>query len=277
MNEPDLQRWSREVAEDPGAPSFVRLARMYRKQDRRDAALNVVLRGLEQNPEHVEAHALLAILYVEEGDRESARDEWEMVLRLQPESFEARRGLGFLALERGDLEAARRYLDGAAALRSDDPAVAQARQVLARRESVASRRPGAPLPTPAHTGHPAVLTDPARLFEPLSREAPFLGALVLNGQGLVVAGSVQRHDRGEKLGALLSTAVAEARRAVEIMRLGRWDGLFLDCEESTLHLSPMDGGAVVILVARRDAPPGWVMRVAERALDLARRFMEPGS
>lgn len=279
MNEPDLQRWSREVAEDPGAASFVRLARMYRKQRRRDAALNVVLRGLEQNPEHVEAHALLALLYVEEGERDAAQDEWETVLRLYPDSFEARRGLGFLALERGDLSAARRHLDGASALRPDEPAVAQARQVLARRESTASRRTGARVQgrtaafDSAGVGPPR---DPARLFDSLTREAPFLGALVLNGQGLVVAGSVQRTDRGEKLGALFGTAVQEAKRAMEILRMGQWDGLLLDCEDATLHLGPLDAGAVVILVARRDAPAGWVVRTADRARALARSFMEMG-
>ena len=276
MNQLDLQRWSREVAEDPGAPSFIRLARMYRKQDRREAALNVILRGLERNPEHVEAHSLLALLYVEGGDHQAARDEWETVLRLHPDSFEARRGLGFLALQNGDLPAARRHLDGAWALRPTDPAVSQARQVLARRESAASRRAGATAGSdsgvPDGDGPPP--RDPARLFQTLTRDAPFLGALVLNAQGLVMAGWVQRHDRGEKLGALLSTAVDEARRAMEILHLGTWDGLLLDCEEGTLHLAPLEGGGVVILVARRDAPAGWVVRTAGRARALARRFME---
>ena len=107
MTERDLQRWSREVAEDPGAPSFVRLARAYRRQGRRQAARDVVVAGLGRHPEHVDAHALLALLHVESAERERARDEWETVLRLDPGNFDASRGLGFLALRRRRLDAAK--------------------------------------------------------------------------------------------------------------------------------------------------------------------------
>ncbi|NIP83747.1 MAG: tetratricopeptide repeat protein [Gemmatimonadetes bacterium] len=139
----DIQRWTREVAEDPGAHAFVRLARAYRRQGRRAAARNVVLRGLERNPEHLGGHALLAVIHVEEGDRQLAEDEWETVMRLDPDNFDASRGLGFLALERGELDVARRHLDNAARMRPDDPVVAEARQVrcsAAWRAAIGPRR-----------------------------------------------------------------------------------------------------------------------------------------
>ena len=101
MADPDvaeLQRWSEEVARDPASMSFLPLARAYRRQGRRDAALSLCLRGLAQHPTHVGAHALLAVLYLESGDRELACDEWSTVLRLDPHNFEAHRGLGFVAL-----------------------------------------------------------------------------------------------------------------------------------------------------------------------------------
>jgi predicted regulator of Ras-like GTPase activity (Roadblock/LC7/MglB family) len=285
MTDHDLQRWSREVAEDPGAPSFVLLARAYRRQGRRGAARDVVLGGLAANPEHVDAHSLLALIHIEDGDRQQARDEWETVLRLDPGSFSASRGLGFLALERGDLAAARRHLDAAAAARPDDPAVSQARQVLDRREAEASRpRPPEPA-TPARTGTGAAQPggpvrggDPVALFAPLATEAPFRGALLIDDRGLVLAGRLEEDDRPDDLlGALLSTAVVEARRTAEMLRLGSWGGMQLETEQAMLHVTALSRGAVLVVVAERDAPAGWVARTAERARGLAAAYVEEGS
>lgn len=274
----NMQRWSQEVAEDPGATSFVRLARAYRREGRRDAAREVVLRGLESNPEHIGAHALLAVIHVEDGERERAGDEWETVLRLDPGNFEASRGLGFLALEHDDLEVARRHLDNAARSRPDDPVVAQARLVLGRRQRAAERGGTAELrrrsvPSAARAGG----RDPATLFDSLTVHTPFLGGLVLDRQGLVLAGSLEIDGvHAERLGALLNPAVSEAGRAAAELGLGEWDGLLLDCDEAALHLSSVDGEAVVLVAARKEAPAGWVVRMASRARELARDFLRGG-
>lgn len=282
MTERDLQRWSREVAEDPGAPSFIRLARAYRRQGRRDAARDIVLGGLTQHPEHVDGHAVLALLHIEDGEREQARDEWETVLRLDPGNFDASRGLGFLALERGDLGAARRHLDLAAAARPDDPAVSQARQVLERREqaavTAAAATPAGPATrAPQEPSPSAGNRDPVRLFTSLTGEAAFMGALVLDDQGLVLAGRLEGEDHADDLlGALLATTVAEATRTAEMLRLGSWEDLLLETPAATLHLTALDGGVVVVVVAEPETPPGWVVRAATRAVSLTRRFMEVG-
>ena len=76
----ELQRWSEEVARDPGAPAFVPLADAYRRQGQRQAALRVLLRGLERRPGYIPGHLLLARLYLEEGDGRRAADEWAAVL-----------------------------------------------------------------------------------------------------------------------------------------------------------------------------------------------------
>lgn len=310
MNGPDLQRLSRDVAEDPGSPSFVPLARAYRRQGQRAAALNVVLRGLERNPEHVEAHAVLALLYVDAGERERAGDEWETILRLDPDNFDARRGLGFLALERGNLADARKHLQAAAAARQGDPAVTQALDVLARREAAdhppvtatgsATATGSGNAPAAATGADPAgspprepgvaetraappgdARTDPLRLFEPLARETPFLGALLLDGRGLVLAGGLGTSPAGaagapgdgEALGALLSPAVDEALRTVTLLDMGSWEGMLLYCEGAALHVAPT-GDGVLVVAARIDAPAGWVVRTAARARALARSFLE---
>lgn len=257
------------MAEDPGAPSFVRLARAYRREGRGSAARDVVLAGLAAKPEHVDGHALLALIHIEAGDRQQARDEWETVLRLDPGNFDASRGLGFLALERGELGAARRHLDAAAGVRPDDPAVSQARQVLERRE-----RASPPIPAvSAPTGD--ARRDPVRLFASLTADAPFRGALVLDDQGLVLAGRLEDEGRQDDLlGGLLSTAVAEASRTAEMLRLGGWGGMLLETADATLHVGALPGGAILVVVAERDAAAGWVVRVARRASDLAARFLE---
>lgn len=286
MTERDIERWTREVAEDPGAASFVRLARAYRAQGRRDAAREVVLQGLEHNPEHIGGHLLLALIHVEDGERQRAGDEWQTVLRLEPGSFDASRGLGFLALERNDLAEARRHLGHAAAVRPDDPAVSQALDVLERREAAArstARDGAAPAAEGAGVGAesggepgagPAV-RDPARLFDTLADDVPFLGAVVLDERGLVMAGELELNGaRSDLLGALINTAVVEARRATELLGLDRWGGLLLDCDEATVHVAALPDDAVVLMAVRSDAPSGWAVRTAARASALARDFLE---
>jgi tetratricopeptide (TPR) repeat protein len=274
MRDFDIQRWSREVARDPGAPSFVRLARAYRRQGRTTAARDVVVRGLEQNPEHLEAHSLLALIHVDEGDRVRARDEWETVLRLEPGHFNANRGLGFLALERDELEAARRHLHAAVRARPEDPTVAQALEIV--RQRTATAMPGQRTARSGDAGPEARSgQDPTRLFESLAGETSFLGALVVDRQGLLIAGSLlEARGTGELLAGMLSVVVDEARRTASLVRLGAWEGLAVECDQATLHGSPLPGGALLLLAARPGAPAGWVAGVSVRARTLARRFLE---
>src|SRR5687767_11816355 len=130
----DLQRWSEEVARDPTSLAFLPLARAFRKQGRRDAALKLCLRGLEHHPTHVEAHAVLAMLYFESGQRAKAYDEWSMVLRLEPDNFEALRGMGFYHLEQGDDVSALRSLQRAGAMKPSDLAVQEALRMIHERQ-----------------------------------------------------------------------------------------------------------------------------------------------
>ncbi|HKJ92507.1 MAG TPA: tetratricopeptide repeat protein, partial [Longimicrobiales bacterium] len=197
----DVQRWSEEVARDPGAPSFVPLARTYRRQGRRDAALRVCLRGLERNPTHVEGHTVLALLYLEAGDREKARDEWATALRLDPGDFEANRGIGFLELERGAFDKAREHLERAAAARPADQPVQDALRLVRDKERE-GKKPGRGATSAG---------DPGRVFASLAGDGPYLGALVLDAQGLVLAGDLEGEARrAEMLGAVLGGALAEA-------------------------------------------------------------------
>lgn len=268
----DLQRWSEEVARDPAAPAFLSLARAYRRQGRRDAALRICLRALERQPTHIEGHALLALLYLETGDRERASDEWATVLRLDPDNFDAHRGLGFVYLERGDYDAARRHLEDAARARPEDPAVrdALALAVGAVGGAAGAGRGGAQL-----AGAPAVERDPTRVFEELLADALFIGALVLDLRGLVAAGTLVMggRDRAEQLGAVFGEAIEEAARLAGVLGAGAWCGILLHTDAALIHLSPLGGGFTLVVAGAPDAPAGWMIRTASRAAELGRAFM----
>ncbi len=337
----DLQRWSEDVARDPATLSFLPLARAYRKQGRRDAALKLCLRGLEQHPTLVEAHALLAMLYFDAGQRAKASDEWSMVLQLEPNNFDALRGMGFYHLEQGDDPSALRSLQRASALRPQDPTVQEALRMIQDRT-----RPSAPAshlldrdpweetpasapqpsiaqfappprthsqPTLAHMPSPALRVptpqrtvlsnpgaramaatpaptpqvhfdpsraplpaDPTRLFDALTSGGQILGALLLDTQGLVLAGRLvgENSDKAEELGAILGGALEEAARTVANLDLGGWRGILLESDGALLQLLPVRSDTVVLLAARRETPTGWMMRSAGQAAQLARRFLE---
>jgi tetratricopeptide (TPR) repeat protein len=306
----DLQRWSEDVARDAASLSFLPLARAYRRQGRREAALRLCLRGLEHHPSNVEGHALLAIIYFESGQRLKAYDEWSMVLTLEPHNFDALRGMGFYHLEQEDNEAARRHLELAASIKPGDPAVREGLRMISERtgeievpalpplepweqESVGWTRPAkrtepsqeveilraAPAPilqAAAVAASGTASDDPAHLFDPIMRGGQVLGALLLDAQGLVLAGSLGGGigAQTEALGAILGGAIEEAVRMTQHLSLGSWDGILLEAETAVLHFAPVQEGMIVLLAAQRNAPAGWVLRSAHQAAALATKFLE---
>lgn len=269
----DLQRWSEEVARDPGSLSFLPLARAYRRHGQRELAIEVCMRGLTLNPTHVEGHELLALLYLEGGDHQSASDEWATILRLDPDNFEAHRGLGFYRLEKGDLEAARRHLDRAAALRPGDPTVRDALALLHRQVEEGANVAVQP------EAAPSASKDPHRIFDPLLDEPAFLGALVLDEKGLIRAGALRSGgaDRGVEFGANLGKSVEDAVRTVEHLKLGLLRSVLLDTERATLYLAPLGKGHTILVVVERGSSSEWVRRAAVRAAELARDHLGSSS
>lgn len=326
----DLQRWSEEVARDPRSLAFIPLARAYRKQGLREASLQLCLRGLEAYPSNVEAHGLLAMLYLDEGDHQRAADEWSMVLRVDPDNFEALRGMGFCFLEQDRLSRARQMLERAALMRPADPTVQEALRVLGTRQEIGETglspsphaafgddpwaatpddgpifmfEPGAaaaddagarnttdgPAPAPEHDAEPRtpriqpavpltgpVPLDPTLLFDDLLSAGPLLGALLVDANGLILAGRLTEAMRGDPavLGAVLGGAIGEATRTAHHLALGTWRGILLDSEHALLHLAPAGNDAVMVLAARRDAPAGWMLRASAHAIGQAQVYME---
>ena len=125
----------------------------------------------------------------------------------------------------------------------------------------------APAPSP-------VTPDPARLFDAIVT-GPVLGALLLDTRGMVLAGALDDvSGAAEALAAVLGNVTGEAARTAGMLGLGAWEGLLLDAGDAALHLAPAGPDAVILLVARSDAPAGWMMRSAAHAATLAQQFLE---
>jgi predicted regulator of Ras-like GTPase activity (Roadblock/LC7/MglB family) len=211
-----VRQWSDEVAADPASLSFLPLAAAYREQGRRDAALKLVIRGLEKHPGHVEAHYLLGLLYREGGEELKAFDEWDIALALDPEHHGSRREIGLISHARGDHALAVRHLERAlendafdqevrdaleeawakskggrgapSALARPAPSPAAAAPAAAPRVETPAptEEPAATPPTAAATHFDAVLAE----FGALAAERGIVGAVLLDDQGFVLAGQM---------------------------------------------------------------------------------------
>ena len=160
-----LRQWSEEVAADPGSLAFLPLAQHYRDAGRLDAALRLVLRGLERHPNDVEAHHLLGLLYLDGGDEVKAFDEWDIALAL-PRATGARRQIAFLCHARGDRR--RRSGTETKALGGDIRGQREVRRLWRRSTRQARVAPPRRRPAPAD-GRGRVRATPARV--PRSRRA----------------------------------------------------------------------------------------------------------
>ncbi|HYJ81062.1 MAG TPA: tetratricopeptide repeat protein [Longimicrobiaceae bacterium] len=303
-----VREWSDQVAADPRSRAFLPLAEHYREAGRADAAVRLVLRGLERHPHDVEAHYLLGCLYRDGGDPVRAFDEWDFALALAPEHRGARREIGLLCHARGDWTAAVRHLERA---REDDVMDDEVRRALD--QAWARSRGGAPA-GPGASRRPAPVTAAAPPASPaapppvgitvgegpdgvtvgegpdgfdalhaelrrLAAARGMVGAVMLDAQGYVLAGAMQvaGRDRGPEIAAVLSPASSEAERTLKYLGLGGWQGILVETPQHVVRLSPSGDGGMVAVAGRRDVPTGWVLRVAARAAEAARRFLEmPG-
>ena len=200
-----IRHWQDQVARDPGSPAFLPLAEVYRKEGRLTVALRLCLRGLERNPDHVEAHVLLGRIYRERGELDSACDELDIALRLDPEHRSARRALGYLCLERRDWAAAVQHLEVAAAQDRSEPRLASA-LALARRHLSAEAAPAAPA---RHALQEAL--------ERFAREAGVRLVVLMEGNGRIVA----RHgtDVGMDLAAMATLGAGIHSASREMARM----------------------------------------------------------
>lgn len=233
-----VRRWQEAVAGDPGSSAFVPLADVYRREGRAAVARRLCVRGLERNPENVEAHFLLGRLYREAGELDQAFDEWDIALRLDPSHRAARRAIGYLCLERRDWTAAVRHLEQSAAAEPDD-------QRLERALSMARRRAG--------TGAAPEVDATAGLAAPLDRfvrESRVRLAVVMDHTGRVIAR--QGFATGLDLAAVASLAAGIHSASGELAgMLGQrgFEQLYQGAGDSQIFLAPLDTSAGELLLA----------------------------
>jgi predicted regulator of Ras-like GTPase activity (Roadblock/LC7/MglB family) len=117
--------------------------------------------------------------------------------------------------------------------------------------------------------------DPAGVFDELLSTGPLLGALLVDRQGLVLAGRLTSAAAGDAttLGAVLGNAMAEAARTAAHLELGSWRGVLVESEHALLHVKPVDGGNALVIAAGRDTPAGWLLRASAQAAERATRFV----
>jgi tetratricopeptide (TPR) repeat protein len=292
-----VRQWSEDVAADPTSLSFLPLARVYREQGRRYAALKLCIRGLEKHPGNVEAHYLLGLLYREGGDTLKAFDEWDIALALDPEHAGSRREIGLVAHQRGEHGIAVRHLERALESDAFDQEVRTALEESWARTSGGRGASASPLDAPARVAPPsatppsvpnppaAPVAEPVdahfdaatREFAALSAERGIVGAVLLDDQGFVLAGqmTVGGIDRGPEIAAVLSGASSEAGRALAHLGLGAWKGILVETPDAVVRLAPAGEGMIAV-AGRREVPTGWTLRVAARARDAALRFLGAG-
>jgi tetratricopeptide (TPR) repeat protein len=277
----EIERWSEELARDPGSRVFLPLAEALRRRGQTDLALRIALRGLARRPEDADAHDLLARIWTDRGDLQQAMDEWSAALTFNPTHVGALKGMGFSCYQLGRGAEAQDYLSRALAAAPDDPSI---RAALAHIEIRT--------PAVAESGE----TDPQLLFVDLLGNEQ--AALLVDGEGLVLAGTyvlVDGLDVASDVAAALSGVSAEATRAMRHLGVGDWTSLVIETDAATVALAPMatdratastNGTAaaarpprsparagIALLAAGHSVPLGLVRRLLARIADRSRAWL----
>jgi Tfp pilus assembly protein PilF len=113
------QRWEA----DPSPQLSIQLAEEYRRLDQREQAAEVLLRSLEENPDHVAARVALGRTKSELGEVDAACELLERVVTEDPTHLVASKLLVGLYLEKGDERQARDRLDLYRLLNEGDPEI----------------------------------------------------------------------------------------------------------------------------------------------------------
>jgi tetratricopeptide (TPR) repeat protein len=258
---------SEEVAREPEGLAFLRLGELLRARGQLDAAARVVVGGLRHHPYLAEAHDLYARILVDRGEFELAEEEWGMVLAIDPRHAGAHRGLGFLAYKKGDLDAALDHLELALSADPADRRVVNAlRRVRKEYEDWLRIRGSAVSP---------VAAPPSDVFAGL--EGAGSGILLADVQGRVLAGAMRTEDGidvAEEVAAHLAGVSQEAARTTHLLGLGRWRFVLAEGERQNLYLSEPVEDMLLLLARDRSVPAGRLAVVAQRAAQVATRWLE---
>ena len=289
MSSEDIRVLTSQLAADPSSLVFLPLGEALRRRGQLDAAQKVAIAGLTRYPDLADAHDLLARVLGDRGDLERAFDEWDIALRLDPAHAGSHKGIGFLYFVAGDLHQALSHLEAARASDPEeeglDAAVVRVREALA-----AGGQGGGPVPIrepeavpPLRLAEEATRTPAAEaggapmpsLFEGL--EGASDGLVLLDAKGLRLAGGLKDPGGtqvGDAVAAHLAGVFKDASRAVRLLGLGAWRSVAAESADANFYLAAPTPETLLLLSRDPGVPIGRLARLAERATETARAWLE---
>ena len=110
MAREDIERLQQKIAKDPDSKLFVPLAEEYKKAGMVDEAINVLVQGLEKQPNYLSARVSLGKIYMGKGLLNEARDEFQKVIAIIPDNLYAHKKLAEIYQELGERDNAMKEL-----------------------------------------------------------------------------------------------------------------------------------------------------------------------
>lgn len=264
----DISGMTTQLAHDPTSLVFLPLADALRRRGQLEPALAVATRGVQRYPEHADGHDLVARIHADRGDGDAAFDSWTTVLRLAPDHLGAHKGLAFLAFRGGDLGRSAKHLSRALELAPGDASLAAA---VERIRTLITTRASAP----ESVGPPPRRSGPVPI--PPTATAETTPTLLLDAQGRVLRGRVDRTDgvdASEPVAAALAGVSREAERAANLLGLGQWRAIAIEAGPYNYEIRSPTAETLLLVARGREVPAGRLARIADRAVEQARRWLE---
>jgi tetratricopeptide (TPR) repeat protein len=265
----DISGMTNQLAQDPASLIFLPLADALRRRGQLEPALAVATRGVHRYPEIADGYDLLARIHADRGDGDAAFDAWTTVLRLSPDHLGAHKGLAFLAFRAGDLGRSAKHLSRALELSPGDPTLAAPLERI--RTMMAARPPAAEVAAPP----PPRRAGPVPI--PPTATADTTPTLLLDGHGRVLRGRLERGDgldASDAAAAALAGLSREAERAADLLGLGHWRAIAIEAGPYNYEIRSPTAETVLLVVRGREVPAGRLARIADRAVEQARRWLE---
>jgi tetratricopeptide (TPR) repeat protein len=102
MSLKDIENLKERIEKDPNSKLFVPLAEEYRKEGMLDEAVEVLIKGIEKQPDYMSARVSLGKIYIEKGMLEEARSEFEQVISAIPDNLFAQKKLAEIYRDTGE-------------------------------------------------------------------------------------------------------------------------------------------------------------------------------
>jgi tetratricopeptide (TPR) repeat protein len=263
----DIAAMTIQLAQDPTSLVFMPLADALRRRGQLDSAMTVALRGLARYPAVADAHDTVARIHADRGDGDSAFDAWTNALRLASDHLGAHKGLAFLYYRSGDLGRSIRHLSRAIELAPGDQSLITALDRIRSEATltpppVAESEPPGPAAGPSSPGEPP--TDPGLM-------------LVFDHQGRVLYGSIASAsgaDVSDAAAAALAGVSREADRTARLLGLGTWRAIAIEGVPANYEVRSPSPETLVLVTRGRQVPAGRLARIADRAVEQARQWLE---